>query len=260
MNFFNYIVDAEEYICGNKFIDFSDKKNIFCKTDFINEFKDVEIDTFITHNSDYHITNQLIKNGPKFKKWFCQNKETDNLNVFSIPIGLENFEPHFGPDSKFGRYSSLPHFGPQKKDYIYLLSCNENEHKNLVYMNFNCNTRPYERNIIKNYFNQFNWIYKKQNIDWKEYYRDTTNSKFIISPRGNGVDCHRIWESLYLRTIPIVKKEFFMEEFADLPILFIDSWDQVTEEFLLLKYDEYKNKKFDLSKLKISEWKKIIND
>lgn len=257
-DFFNTIISEEEYICGNKFIDFSNEKNVFCKTDFINEFYGREIDTFITHNSDYHITDELINYGPKFKKWYCQNKDINNSNIISIPIGLENFEPHFGVYSKFGKYSSLPQFGPQKKEFIYKLSCNENNHKNLIYMNFNCGTRPYERNIVKNYFNQFSWVIKNENINWQQYYIDTINSKFVISPRGNGVDCHRIWECLYLRTIPIVKKECYMDDFSELPILFIEDWNQITEEFLNIKYDEFKNKNFDLSKLKISWWKENI--
>lgn len=259
-DFFNTIIEEDEYICGNKFIDFSNEKIVFCKTDFINEYSNLEIDTFITHNSDYHITKFLINNGPKFKKWYCQNKDVNNINLFSIPIGLENFEINITSKSKFGKYSSLPENGPNKKKFISKLSNNENDHKNLVYMNFNCSTRPYERNLIKNYFDQFNWVTKKQNVSWQEYYNDTINSKFVISPRGNGVDCHRIWESLYLRTIPIVLKEHFMYEFSELPILFIDSWSEITEEFLLQKYDEFKNKKFYLNKLKISSWKKIITE
>lgn len=256
MRFYDLIIDESEYICGNKFINL--QNIVFCKTDFINEFYGQNIENFITHNSDYHITDEVVKLGPKFKKWFCQNKDTNNKNIHSIPIGLENFEPHFGSESKFGKYSSLPKDAPLKKEYIYKLSCNENEHKNLIYMNFNCNTRPYERNIVKNYFNQFKWVTKKDNIPWKEYYNDIINSKFVISPRGNGVDCHRIWESLYLRTIPIVKKECYMEEFSDLPILFIDSWEQITEAFLLQNYEEMKYKLYNIDKLKMSYWENLI--
>jgi len=254
LDFFNTIIEEQEYICGNKFIDLSNAQNIvFSKIDNVPEFNGKLIDTFITHNGDYSVDKFFFKSGPKFKRWFAQNKNFDNSNIISIPIGLENFEPEFSFKSQFGRFSSLPKDAPAKKDFLYNISINENNHNNLVYMNFNPSTFP-ERINIKNYFDNFKWVYKKQSVSWQEYYIDIVSSKFVISPRGNGIDCHRIWESLYLRTIPIVKKEYFMHEFDDLPILFIDSWEEITEDFLLKKYDEFKNKKFNLEKLKISYW------
>jgi hypothetical protein len=44
--------------------------------------------------------------------------------------------------------------------------------------------------------------------------------------RGNGVDTHRLWESLYLGTVPIVGKDSWSESLAklNLPIKFIEDW------------------------------------
>ena len=61
-------------------------------------------------------------------------------------------------------------------------------------------------------------------------------------------------------SIPIVKKEFALNEFKDLPILFIDSWDEISEEFLNKKYDEITTAQWNMEKLKFSYWKdKITN-
>jgi hypothetical protein len=49
-----------------------------------------------------------------------------------------------------------------------------------------------------------------------------------------------------------------MEEFSDLPILFIDKWEDITEEFLLKKYEEIIKKEYNLDKLKFSYWRKKI--
>lgn len=82
--------------------------------------------------------------------------------------------------------------------------------------------------------------------------------KFVFSPRGNGIDTHRMWESLYLRSIPIVKKCLAMEQFYDLPILFVEDWDNITEDYLNNKYIEIMNKEYPLYKLNINYWLNYI--
>ena len=60
------------------------------------------------------------------------------------------------------------------------------------------------------------------NLDFPPYLKELGESYFVLSPNGNGVDCHKHWESLYLRTIPIVTKSRNMEFYKDLPFLVID--------------------------------------
>lgn len=260
-NFFDTIIDSEDYICGNKFIEISNTQDIlFSKIDYVSMFNDVEVDTFITHNGDYEVNSLTIKTGPKFKRWFAQNKNVQNDYITSIPIGLENFEPEFSYKSMFGKFSSLPNNAPQKKEYISFLSSNSNKHNDLIYLNFNTTTNPSERNYVKNMFIDRKWVTKEENVHWKTYYQSISNSKFCFSPRGNGIDCHRTWEALYLRTIPVLKKEYFLEEFSDLPILFIDDWNDLTEDFLYDKYEEMKKINYNLEKMKFCYWKKQIKN
>ena len=63
--------------------------------------------------------------------------------------------------------------------------------------------------------------------------------------------------SLYLGTIPIVKVHKIMKSFEHLPILFINSWDEITEDYLNIKYEEIHSKKYDFSVLTMDYWKKI---
>lgn len=83
-------------------------------------------------------------------------------------------------------------------------------------------------------------------IDWAKnavhVYRDWALHRYTVNPRGQSPDCHRFWESLYLQSVPIVLSsdpyyqnlvtEYFPNTTNDLPILFVDSWDNVTEELL----------------------------
>ena len=47
---------------------------------------------------------------------------------------------------------------------------------------------------------------------------------FVPSPAGNGLDCHRTWEAMYLGAIPVVlEKDFCGDE--SWPVLVVPSWD-----------------------------------
>ena len=82
---------------------------------------------------------------------------------------------------------------------------------------------------------------------------------FVISPHGNGLDCHRTWEALALGCIPIVKTSPLDSLYNDLPILIVKEWSDVTQELLNKTIEEYKNKQFNLEKLKLNYWIEKIN-
>ena len=49
---------------------------------------------------------------------------------------------------------------------------------------------------------------------------------FVPCPAGNGIDTHRIWESVYLGAVPVVlKSEFCGDE--NWPVLVIENWSEL---------------------------------
>lgn len=56
---------------------------------------------------------------------------------------------------------------------------------------------------------------------------------FVPSPAGNGLDCHRTWEALYLGAVPVVLESEFTGD-DSWPVVRVNSW----EDFLSLKHDE----------------------
>ncbi len=85
---------------------------------------------------------------------------------------------------------------------------------------------------------------------------------FVASPPGNGLDCHRTWEAMYLRCIPIVKRSFMTEEFENrgLPIWIVDSYDELSqydEETLKSKYLELAPR-FNSDLLWFKYWRELI--
>jgi hypothetical protein len=95
-------------------------------------------------------------------------------------------------------------------------------------------------------------------------YNEWIKYKFILSPEGAGLDCHRTWEAVIVGIIPIVKSSSIDEIYQDLPILVVNDWNELSVEFLNEQYqiinENIKNNKYNYDKLKLSYWTdKIIH-
>lgn len=71
-------------------------------------------------------------------------------------------------------------------------------------------------------------------VEYNEFLENLSNHKFMLCPRGNAIDCHRNWEVLYMRRVPVMKRHPYLEVlFKDYPVLFVDKYSEVTKELLL---------------------------
>jgi hypothetical protein len=85
---------------------------------------------------------------------------------------------------------------------------------------------------------------------------------FVASPRGNGLDTIRTWEALMMGCIVIVRRlsdtpaaTTVMEElYADLPVVIIDRWSDITRDFLDRILSEYSQRTFRYDKLTMKYW------
>jgi len=92
-----------------------------------------------------------------------------------------------------------------------------------------------------------------------EYFTQLPNYKFVISPEGNGVDCHRHYEALMAGCIPVVEhSEHIREVYGNCPILYTTDYSEITTEYLEKKYDEMIDIKYDFSKLFVSYYPQEI--
>ena len=86
---------------------------------------------------------------------------------------------------------------------------------------------------------------------YRDFLDEIREHKFMICPQGHGIDCHRNWESLYMRRVPVMKDHpYFRRLMEGLPVLFVDDWPQVTEELLIVSEPLYEEaQKMDLTRL-----------
>jgi hypothetical protein len=173
----------------------------------------------ILHNSDdsfddIHLKYFDIKN---IKRIFTQNINTNHKKLFPLPIGLANSMWDFGDIEYFSSHlDNLPE-----------------QHK-FIYFNFTVNGgardeyRPqcYKAAIEKG-------IELSPGYKFDKYVKELARYRYCLSPEGNGIDCHRMWECLYLKVVPICHRNILTEYFSKLfPIILVDDWNDLDLEYL----------------------------
>lgn len=87
-------------------------------------------------------------------------------------------------------------------------------------------------------------------LDNREYFSILPSYKFVISPEGNGIDCHRHYEALMAGCIPVIEEhKDIKEKYKDLPILYTKDYSEINKEYLEDKYLEMKDKLYNFEKL-----------
>jgi len=181
----------------------------------------------VTHNSDinikFNISNLFILEYPKVIRWFAQNVCFTHSKLHPLPIGIANSQWKHGNLSIFNT-----------------VSCNSKE--NNIYMNFSIETSPLIRNECKRICTS-KGITFLDTVSFEEHIHRLSKYKYCICPEGNGVDTHRLWECLYVKTIPIMLKTNFSEiilRYYNLPIILLDSWNSL--DINSLNYTMFENK------------------
>ena len=233
-------------------------------TKFINQFKFPII--LITLETDYFEMKYEYINHPNIAHWFTWNKSINHNKLTCIPIGLNHDRQVNSINTFFTTNKQI------KKTKLLCINCSletnssrselldkvKNEWSTFCHI---LPTIPYSQN----YFNNSNVDGQiKIQVTDPKCYELISQYKFILSPEGAGLDCHRTWEALYLGVIPIVLDSTISEIYQDLPILVIDTWDMITEDFLNTKYtDIYKKKQtnlYQMNKLNLEYWINLIKE
>jgi hypothetical protein len=91
-----------------------------------------------------------------------------------------------------------------------------------------------------------------------DYLRSIADHFHILSPPGNGIDCHRTWEALYVNRVPVLLRAPHTTMYEDLPVLLVDRWEEITEEFLRGRMTSFLAADYHFEKLAFSCWQRLI--
>ena len=213
-------IDIKRFLCEN----FKRSLKIFIgvnRIQFIaNEIIDSDILFFnwilFVHNGDIESEPSYFeKLSTKVKFIYSVNWLGDNPKISAIPQGLEN--------KSFLR-NGVP------KDFIKSLNSQKSwkSREFLFYCSFNEKTNVSQRDGLLDMFSKNGQIKVDRHFQLpSDYRKNVMNSKFIVSPPGNGSDCHRTWEAIYLGSIPIVLRNFWPFKGDNLPVLVINNWAEM---------------------------------
>ncbi len=127
------------------------------------------------------------------------------------------------------------------------------EKKHLLYMNFADFQKP-ERKKVRVMFIGKNYCKRGLRQPFQSYIKEMAQCTFTLSPAGLAPDCYRTWEALLVGSIPIVRSSQLNPLFEGLPVLIVDVWDEINEEYLQRKYKEITAHKYDLKRLYMEYW------
>ena len=206
----------------------------------------------LTSRKDNSVPSRYLRylEDPKIICWFGVNPDINfHPKFFSIPLGIGD---RYFNNAERGDFYTLSDFikSSRFKNYHNLFW---NEKKTgLLYMNFGPSHS--ERKLVYNLFKDKGYCFKPSVRKYRQYLFEMSNYKFVLSPRGNGLDCYRTWEALLVGTIPVVRTSFLDVVFEDLPVLIVKDWNELTEDFLNKKYEEMSSKNYAYEKIYAKYW------
>lgn len=181
----------------------------FCRSDFLEYFfASHEPSTpyvLFSHNSDRTIDRSFRRflRRRALRAWFAVNVEMSHPKLHAFPLGIAN--------------PGWPHGNGETLAVVQ----SENHPKTSLFdASYDVSTYPPARE----YCREQTGIPTGPRRPFIEYLRGVASAYFCIAPRGNGLDTHRIWEALYLRTVPIVTRTVLTDQLPDLPMVILDDW------------------------------------
>ncbi len=184
----------------------------FCKLDrlerFLAEHAPRRRFVLVTHNSDYPVGARYkrVLRSWRIRAWLAANVDVRHRKLIPLPLGVANAQWEHGDQAAIRAAQTAA----VRKTA-------------LVDVSFSLDTNPAERRRCL----EQSGLEQAPRAPYTEYLARLGASYFCLSPRGYGIDTHRTWEALYLRTVPIVARSALTDEYPDLPWIVVDDWSEL---------------------------------
>ena len=194
--------------------------------------------------------NTTVKNILKSDKiitWYTQNYDETIIHpkIKPIPIGLPLHATSYMINNSIE--DTLKYMMKVRNNNNHL----QNKIKNIIFSDAHLSISHNERsdmyNILKD---NKNIKFLSKRISFEEITEIYNKYQFVISPRGNGYDCHRTWELFLAGCIIITKTSpldnLFIEN--NLPVIIIKDWNELNEN-IEQKLEDWYNKYIEFTSI-----------
>ena len=196
--------------------------------------------TLVTGDEDWSIpggferVRELLESD-KLLCWFTQNLDQTDAHpkLGCLPIGLDFHTIANG--RKWGHEQASPTEQEAELEELRRAAPPNRERLLRVHADFHFNKHKHQvwgdaRQDVEQVLRQNSLIaFQTHKVPRTELWREKTRYAFVASPHGNGLDCHRTWESLVLGNIVIVKRSSLDPLYEGLPVVILDEWDRIDE-------------------------------
>ncbi len=128
---------------------------------------------------------------------------------------------------------------------------------NSIYLNFTIGNNVHERmeiiDLLRNQTNVRMDSPKQDSQGRIEYLANLRKYDFVPCPIRNGVDTHRIWETLYMGGTPVIKSNpVFAPLVAKLPVVQVSKWQELLDyDHMFKKWKTLQSKKYSFQELSL---------
>jgi len=225
----------------------------------------------LSGDSDQTIPNEALSDdevktllGNKYlQRWGSQNLiKINNSKLLQTPIGLDYHSIASNPDSNWKKTNENTSPIDQEKILKHIFDNRKSFNNRIVKIYTNAHHKPDRFNDRISSMEQIPrelLEVQEHTIPRTDVWNNYARYAFVLSPFGNGYDCHRTWEALCCGAIVIMRKTPQPELFKDLPVLIVNEWADITPDLLNKTIIEFSNKTFNYEKLKMNYWIKIVN-
>lgn len=195
---------------------------VFVKTDFLTMVLDnrrfdnpITLVTGVSDLSPKPSDCQRILENPNIRKWVGCNIPVSHPKIIKMPIG-------FGEKERIhGNVSSLRNLHANRVPW--------NEKKSEVcipWHNATHKTRELATTLPR--------------MPFEEYMQEISKYKFVICQRGNGIDTHRVYETLWMGSVPVIQHCELDDMYSQWPVILVDDFANIdTSQF------EWSNEKYE---------------
>lgn len=163
----------------------------------------------IAHNSDNGVGLDDLDflNHPFLDRCWAQHAETAHTRLSPLPSGMANRQ-----------------WGATRTEKIVATARHIRKDK-LLYANVNP-THPSRAHALQ-MASRVTGATVESNVEFEHFVTELARHKFCLCPRGNGIDSHRFWESLYLDCIPVIVRADWISAYSEFPVVLLNSWDEL---------------------------------